>query len=208
MADKVSLDIEGKSITISKSILQQFTYFESIIERWHFKSEPIFIDCDHKLFRHLLNIVRIPDYTVPITELDNITKLADYYGLKIKIPKCPKTKIVTGTLYDLHNRKNVISGVTHMLFHNILESDRSLLNSPYIKLKIDFEIQYKNNLTTVDVNENIFMIRKPHMKTKHLVHIEQKIICPEFLPLFQEPFTISALPKNKLTENVRVTIIC
>src|SRR5271154_607351 len=177
MSDKISLNIEGKLITVSKSILQQFSYFKSIIERWN--AEPIFIDCDHKLFRHLLNIARIPNYTVPITELGNITKLADYYGLTMEIPKCHGTNMITETLYNLYHHKNIISGVTHMLFHNIWESNRSSLkNSKPEKLKIYFKIRYTNNLKTLIVRENIFMTHNPYMDASHN---NQKVICSEFL---------------------------
>jgi len=208
MSDKISLNIEGKLITVSKSILQQFTYFKSIIERWN--AEPIFTDCDHKLFRHLLDIARIPNYTVPITELDNVTKLADYYGLKTDIPKCPKKKMTMGRLYDLYHHKYVISNVKYMLFHNIRGGDSSsiLINSKP-NTRIDFKIQWTDDLKIMIVKGNVFMTRKPNMDKPQYPYGEgeQKIICPEFLPLFQEPFIIYHLDKNELNKNVWVTII-
>lgn len=153
-----------------------------------------------------MNIVRIPGYTIPTTELNNVTKLADYYGLKTEIPNYPKTNIITGILYDLYYYRNVISDVKYMLFHNIRENNRSSLEDiKPKKLKIDFKIRYTNNLKTLIIRENIFMSSNPHMDISHNEH---KIICPEFLPLFQESFIIYILRRNKLTESVKIIIIC
>jgi hypothetical protein len=211
MAEKISLNIEGKSLIVSKSVLEHFTYFESVLERWHSNGEPIFIDCDHKLFRHLLNIARIPNYNIPATELDNIMILADYYGLKINIPKCPEPKcpkpnIITSTLYDLSSCQERISEVKHMVFHNIRLEDIYSETHNYRPepLKIDFDIIYVDSHKKIIIREDIFM--HPHREKPILV--DRKVIHSGFLPLFQETFTISSLPRNKLTENVWVTILC
>lgn len=43
-------------------------------------SSEIFVDCDPKIFRHILNFIIVPDYIVPDKYAHNVQKMLDYYS--------------------------------------------------------------------------------------------------------------------------------
>ena len=54
------------------------------MERWFCEdsqnSNEIFIDCDYKIFIHVLNFITIHGYIVPDKYVHNVQKLLDYYS--------------------------------------------------------------------------------------------------------------------------------
>jgi len=84
MTDKkiITLNIEGQVLKTYSSLLKNFTYFESVIDRWNDNQESIFVDCDYNLFKHMLNSMRIPGYIIPKNDRPNVNNLKTYFGSK------------------------------------------------------------------------------------------------------------------------------
>ncbi len=78
----VTLNVEGTRMQISASLLKDLEYFESLLTRWKSDGGEIFVDCDYKLFKHLINTIRIPQYVIPAKHVFNVKKLQEYYGMK------------------------------------------------------------------------------------------------------------------------------
>lgn len=83
---KITLNVGGKTIMVDKSTIEQLDYFKSKLERWSTEGSSnqsdIFVDCDPKLFRHVLNFITIPNCRVPDKYVYNVQMLLDFYSPK------------------------------------------------------------------------------------------------------------------------------
>lgn len=83
--NQLVIDCGGTIFKTNISTLCKAPFFESYINRWlENNSETIFVDQDPELFRHFLNLLRNPGYIIPDIHVENVTHIADYYGLVIE----------------------------------------------------------------------------------------------------------------------------
>src|SRR5579885_808933 len=86
MTEIIKLNVNGTPFQTQKSTLIQFEFFKSLFERWSSdSSNEIFVDTDPELFKHLLNLIKIPEYEIPKSLKNNVLNLANYYGLNCAI---------------------------------------------------------------------------------------------------------------------------
>lgn len=80
----IYINVGGKHFETTKETLSFCPYFQGIINFSGSlnctKETPHFIDRDPKIFRHVLNLLRNPDYGYPIKYLDEL----EFYGFNIK----------------------------------------------------------------------------------------------------------------------------
>lgn len=86
MNDIVWLDVGGTIFKTTKATLNSAPYFESMNNFQDLtmttSDNPIFIDRDPELFRHVLNLLRDPDYKYPESYFSELT----FYGIHSRIP--------------------------------------------------------------------------------------------------------------------------
>ena len=83
-SELIIIDCGGTIFKTDKSTLVQIDFFKSA--RWNSSSNSIFIDQDPTIFVHVLNLLRCEDYIVPSNCIDNVSIMADYFGIKMKLP--------------------------------------------------------------------------------------------------------------------------
>ncbi len=96
----IIIDCGGIIFKTTKSTLLKASFFRTYLDKWNDDSKPLFVDCDPELFRHFLNLLRDPNYTIPSDMLSNISSMADYFGLEIKLESDPYITIdCAGTIF-------------------------------------------------------------------------------------------------------------
>jgi len=81
----VYLNVGGKKFETSLSTLKLLPYFMGLVrfygdDTWSTPETPYFIDRDPKIFRHILNFLRNPEYKYPDKYIDEL----EFYGCNIK----------------------------------------------------------------------------------------------------------------------------
>lgn len=101
--NKITLNVRGTIIIVGKSTLEQLDYFKTKLKRLSSgelktpseTQNEIFVDCDYKIFNHILNFLTIPKYDVPDKYLHNVQASLDFYSpKKFTIKKTPKATFV------------------------------------------------------------------------------------------------------------------
>ena len=61
----IKLDVGGQLMSTYKSTLLKLNFFQSYLDRWNDHNQPLFLDVDPDLFKHILNKLRDPLYELP-----------------------------------------------------------------------------------------------------------------------------------------------
>jgi hypothetical protein len=180
----ITLNIEGKNLQTSGALLKKFTYFESLIDRWSNSQNSIFVDCDYKLFKHMLNSVRIPNYIIPKKDLSNVNSLKNYFGEKNYNDASPSVIMRQMYFNDLHTCRTELSSVLDMLI--------------YIPLCAKLRFDITRNANTIARIDNIFDIAK---KIGGDNKYDKFVVRSKSLCLFEEPFYISGYSADSEFDN-------
>ena len=197
----IKLNIGGQHIQVTCDILKNMTYFDSYLERWN-NQEELFIDCDYELFRHLLNIYRIPEYIVPKDLTININKLIKYYGANIKISHQIKTlNYFKINLYKYYNQHlNIISGgiIEGISFKGIKRIHTRYRDKDMDLNTINILSLRTNECTNIDIED---IVSEKEIQLKYYYNIIDK----EVHSIFEHPsYIIEAL--NGTNNNVMTFI--
>ncbi len=138
--DKITLNVGGKKCETLKSTLMKMPYFKTYFESWDHDQE-IFLDLDFKIFTHVLNKMRDPNYFYPDDEIltNNINNMFDYFGF-ITIKSYERKNIdvsiycsTTQNSYYGDSRLNSLDGTRFTIIDLILKIDPSEFSGFEIK---------------------------------------------------------------------------
>jgi len=77
MNDQVTINVGGQLFTTTQTTLSSSSFFKTMFERWSNQDKVEFIDRSPKLFEHVINFLRDPQYPYPNTHLSEL----DFYGI-------------------------------------------------------------------------------------------------------------------------------
>ena len=177
----IKLNVRGRQIQTLKDTLMNLNYFKNYFERWD-NSEEIFIDCDPKIFNHLLNLISLPKYEIPINKKTNVEHLMDYYNSI----KSRKKLLYTENLY-FHDRCSIT--LNHKLLGLILRQIE--LHSDYDEININLS----NENNSISINDKSMIIFFNEIKDKGNPIYELK---SGVLGYFEKGFGIDIKIKQKL----------
>jgi hypothetical protein len=104
----ITLNVGGELMQTFKFTLLLSKYFKSKFEHWDKETttsserKPIFLDFDPKIFRHVLNMLRDPEYEIPPKKFEHVKKMALHFGFKFELEN---------TIPDLEIGKKVIQTI-------------------------------------------------------------------------------------------------
>jgi len=134
--ERIKLNVAGEIIeTYKETLINNSVYFNNIFTKFeHNTTEPIFIDEDPTIFKHILNYLRDPRYPIPF----NLEYKLDWYGinkidLNSEINNIEKENLeikkIESIKYD--DKFNIVdSSGSHLLklvFQNIKQEEHSIL---------------------------------------------------------------------------------
>ena len=136
----------------------------------------IFVDTDPTLFLHLLNCARIPGYVIPQSFVDNVAKLAVYFGFKLPIKQSQSKRVlVLKGLFQINKEGVILSHVVHVTFRIIC--DDSSTHYP-------FYINYVNGDETIKIVNIYDIAHETYVGDKYSMYE----VSHEILPIFQNSF--------------------
>ena len=171
----IVLNVGGTHFTTFKSTLIKAEYFKSLIERW-MVNEELFLDEDPELFKHVLNILRNPNYIIPEKLKHNVNNLLVYFGV-------PMEFIDAGMVLtpEKHDDKTFIDVINHSI--NRFQLDQDYFREKDI-LRITLKI-YGNFVIWINasifIDEELFCVCDQTVlgnseKTLGLYNLDQRIL--------------------------------
>ncbi len=132
----IKLNVGGKLFETNLDTIQQSSYLKCLIKYDYEKDKVIFIDRSYHIFKHVISLLRNPEYKYPSKYKDEL----DFYGIDIPMNLCDsdidKLSIICKTIKKTLN--NYTNDTTHDL--EVLHDSLNILNN---KIKSFSDCWYK-----------------------------------------------------------------